>query len=80
MKTLFVILSDAMFFTYTLTGIGLIVWIIMAALGSPNSGHALALCIGLAIGDIILTVASFIVWRNGGAPGGTRKREEGPEK
>lgn len=70
MKTLFVILSDSMFFSYACTGIGLIVWIIMAALGSSNSGHALAFCIGLAIGDVILTVAAFIVWRNGGAPGG----------
>lgn len=70
MKTLFAILSDSMFFSYACTGIGLIVWIIMAALGSSNSGHALAFCIGLAIGDVILTVAAFIVWRNGGAPGG----------
>lgn len=70
MKKLFIVLCDIMAVVSALTVGTLVMWGIAAALGWSNAGDMLAFCAGLAIVDVVTIVAVFIVWKNGGAPGG----------
>ncbi len=80
MKKLFIILCDIMAVAAIIATVFLVWWAVAAALGWEAAGTMRSICAGSAVVSVIAAVASFIVWRNGGAPGGTRKREEGLEK
>ena len=70
MKKLFVVLCDVMAVAAIIAAVFLVWWAVSAALGWEAAGTMRSICTGSAVVSVIATVASFIVWRNGGAPGG----------
>ncbi len=79
MKKLFIVLCDIMAVAAVVAVVGLAMWIITALIGAPATGTAKTVCIVAAIVAVVATVASFIVWKRGGAPGGDDPPEEGHE-
>ena len=70
MKKLFVVLCDVMAVAAIIAVVFLVWWAVSAALGWEAARTMRSICIGSAVVSVIATIASFIVWRNGGAPGG----------
>lgn len=70
MKKTFVVLCDVMAVAAIIAVVFLVWWAASAALGWEAAGTMRSICIGSAVVSVIAAVASFIVWRNGGAPGG----------
>ena len=80
MKTLFIILCDIMAAAAVVAAGALAVWVFAAMFRSPIAWPAAAVCIAAGIVAVIATVAAFIVWKNGGAPGSDDPpTEEGDE-